>query len=221
MTMPRYQVAFILRPPGWQPAGFDDVPPQPGRPVEFLDPVDDLFCALGQAMGHNERGNGGERWAVVIEPGGVGRLEVGGRLCTPLRYQVNTIAWPEGWEPGGPLDVPNCVWQVPGRAPAAPLGYPKAEATVQALNRQCIDAPGTVWHVVVAVENEPLSRTVSYDASGTEATVEVRRIHVIRPDRGGTGDCSHCPAHAFPCAQAHWHTLMQTATAHSTRSREA
>ncbi len=223
MTIPRYQVAFVLKPPGWQPAGFDAAPPQSGKPVEFLEAVDDLFCAVGQAMDYNERsaGAGGPRWAVVVEPEAAGWVWPGARLCTPLRYQVNPIWWPEGWEPTGPLDVPNCVWQAPGRPAETPLGYPKAEATAAALNRQCLDAPATVWHVVMAVENEPLSRTVSYDAAGTEATVEVRRMHVIRPGRGGTGDCSHCPAHAFPCAKAHWHTLMQTATARSTRPRTA
>ncbi len=221
--MPQYQVAFIVKPPGWEPAGWDAVPPQPAEPVERLTPVDDLFCAVGQAMEHNEQGaaSGNRRWAVVVEPDCAGRVWPAARLCTPLRYQVSAIWWPEGWEPNGPLDVPNCVWQAPGRTAEEPLTYPKAEATVQALNRQCLDAPSTNWHVVVAVENEPLSRTVSYDASGTEATVEVRRMHVIRPEQGTTGDCSHCPAHAFPCAKAHWHTLMQTATSRSTRSLKA
>ncbi len=218
--MPQYQVALILSPPGWQPAGLDDVPPQLGEPVDFLETVDDLFCALGQAAQYNEKADGehSRRWAVVCDPDGPSRIWSHARLCTPLRYQVNVIWWPEGWEPTGPLDVPNCVWRARGDETGESVSYPKAEATVQALNRQCIDAPETTWHVVAAVENEPISRTVSYDPTGTESTVEVRRMHVIRPDRGSTGDCSHCPAHDLSCARAEWQSMMQTASTRLTRS---
>ena len=86
------------------------------------------------------------------------------------------------------------------------------------LNRQCMDHPGTTWHVVVAVENEAVSRTVSYDPAGTETTVEVRRMHVIRPEQGGHGDCSHCPAHEFQCAKADWSSQTQTVTARRSRA---
>jgi hypothetical protein len=207
--MASYQVAIVRRPEDWTPATLDDVPPQPGEPLELRDEVDDLFVALRDAIGLNESADA-DRWAVVVEPGSPGRTWSAARLCTPVRYQVNALWWPEGWEPREPLDVPNCVWQAQGRVSDQPMSYEQAEATVQGLNRQCIDNPGTTWHVVAAVENEPVSRTVSYDASGTEATVEVRRLHVIRPVRGGRGDCSHCPAHGFECAKAQWNSLTQT-----------
>lgn len=209
--MADYQVAIITRPTDWTPAAADDVPPSPADPLELRPPVADIFEAAREAATLNESGDlGADRWAVVVEPGSPGQTWKAARLCSPLRYQVNAIWWPEGWEPHEPLDVPNCLWQAQGRVSDTPMSYAKAESTVAALNRQCIDHPGTTWHVVVAVENEPVSRTVSYDASGTEATVEVRRMHVIRPERGGHGDCSHCPAHDFQCAKARWNSVAQT-----------
>ena len=41
-----------------------------------------------------------------------------------------------------------------------------------------------MWYVVIAVENEPVLQTVPHDASGTETTVAVRRLHVVRPEEG-------------------------------------
>jgi hypothetical protein len=80
-----------------------------------------------------------------------------------------------------------------------------------------MDHPGATWHVVVAVENEAVARTVSYDPAGTETTVEVRRMHVIRPEKGGHGDCAHCPAHTFECSKSQW--LSQAQTVSATHSR--
>jgi len=99
------------------------------------------------------------------------------------------------------------------------MPYQRALATGAGLNRQSMDQAGAMWYVVIAVENEPVSHTVSYDPSGTETTVEVRRLHVVRPEEGGgKGDCSHCPAHAFDCAKQEWTALEQTATDSRTRS---
>ncbi|MDY0167957.1 MAG: hypothetical protein RBS80_15520 [Thermoguttaceae bacterium] len=217
--MTRYQVVLVPKPPGWQPAGLDAVPPTISEPVELLETVSDLFCAVARAIEHNGQATGADakRWAVVVDPDCPGCVHPCARLCTPLRYLVSVIWWPEGWEPNGPLDVPNCVWQAEARPADVALDYPKAEAIVHALNRQCMDSPGAAWHVVAAVENEPVSRTVSYDASGTESTAEVHRMHVIRPERGSTGDCSHCPAHSFPCAKDRWRSLIQPVATHSTR----
>jgi hypothetical protein len=120
------------------------------------------------------------------------------------------IWWPDGWEPHSPLDVPNCVWQAQGEDERQVLSYPDAETAMLGLNRQCMNRPGTNWYVVVAVENEPVSRSVSHDSTGSETTVEVRRMHTIRPEKGGPGDCSHCPAGTFPCANADWHSQPQT-----------
>jgi hypothetical protein len=137
---------------------------------------------------------------------------------TPLVYKVTAIWWPTGWEPQSPLDVPNCVWRAQGQIDDRRLTYPQAVATVVGLNQQSMAQDAVMWYVILAVENEPISQTVSYDPSGTETTVEIRRLHVIRPEEGaGKGDCSHCPAHSFQCAQADWITLEQTATRTSQR----
>ncbi len=229
--MGKYQVAIIERPQGWQPHAPDDVPPQPGPQLEVAAETDDLFEAVGQAIAHNENPGSlpSARWAVVVEPGSTGRIWPQARLCTPIAYQVAAIWWPEGWEPGAPLDVPNCVFQAAqrgGECEQRPdplvehgqaLTYDQALVTVNGLNRQCIDTPGTTWYVVVAVENELLSQTISYDRAGIETTVDVHRLHVIRPERGGRGDCSHCPAHEFACARDEWTSLPQTVS--SSRSR--
>ncbi len=212
--MSRYQVALVARPSSWEPAAFDDVPPSPGRPGEVLAEEDELFAAVKQASEYNRRAKDqdGEQWAVVVEPGSYGRTWPGARLCTPITYRVMAIWWPEGWEPHAPLDVPNCLWQSRGQADDKPLTYDQAEATVHSLNRQCMDNAGATWYVITAVENESVSRSVSYDPAGTETTVEVRKMHVIRSERGGHGDCACCPAHSFECAKAQWQSREQTVT---------
>jgi len=217
--MPVYQVAITQRPQNWVPESMDDVPLDLHGPLGVLSESEDLFAAVRQAIEHNEKAEAeqSDRWAVVVEPGSLGRVWPAARLCTPLTYKVTPIWWPEGWEPNTPLDVPNCVWQSQGGGGRDGLTYEQAESTIHGLNRQCIDNPGTSWYVIVAVENESVSKTVSYDPSGTETTVEVRRLHVIRPEKGGHGDCSHCPAHCFDCAKAEWDSQCQTETA--TRSQ--
>jgi hypothetical protein len=218
--MPKYQVAIIRWPERWKPECADDVPLELNGPVEVLMESDDLFAALDRAIEHNEgeEAQRRHRWAVVVEPGGVGRVWPFARLCTPVIYKVASIWWPDGWEPKSALDVPNCVWKSQEPVGGEWLGYPQAEATMLALNRQCMDHPGATWHVVVAIENEAISRTVSHDPSGAETTVEVRRMHVIRPAQGGHGECSHCPAHASTCAKAEWSSQMQTVTARQSRA---
>jgi hypothetical protein len=217
--MGRYQVAIIARPVDWKPECPDDVPLELSGPVEVLAESDDLFEAVDRAVQHNESDEAlaANRWAVVIEPGVHGRHWPAARLCTPITYKVTSIWWPEGWEPDTPLDVPNCVWQAQGKSGGEWYEYPRAEAAVRALNRQCLDQPGTIWYVVMAVENEAVAQTISYDPTGTETTTEVRRMHVIRPASGGHGDCRNCPAHDFSCAKAEWSSIEQTVQA--TRSR--
>jgi len=218
--MTKYQVAIVNRPANWEPECADDVPLELSGRVGVLAESDDLFEAVDRAMEHNESGEAQSRgrWAVVVEPGSVGRVWPAARLCTPITYKVTAIWWPDGWEAEGPLDVPNCVWQAEGQPSGQPLSYPQAEAMVLGLNRQCMDAPGTTWHVIVAVENEAVSRLVSYDPGGTETTTEVRRMHVIRPERGGHGNCAHCPAHAMECAKADWSSQIQTVSARRSRA---
>jgi hypothetical protein len=202
--MAKYQVSLIEFPSGWEPESPDDVPPAPARPTGVLAQTDDLFSAVRKAIEHNESTveEAERRWAVVVEPGCCGRIWPGARLCTPLRYKVATIWWPTGWEPHSPLDVPNCVWRAQGEPNDELMPYSRALATVQALNHQGMNVASSQWFVVIAVENEPISHTVSLDPSGTETTVKVRRVHLVHPDRGGRGDCTHCPAHSFDCAVA-------------------
>jgi hypothetical protein len=210
--MGKYHVTVIPWPEGWIPCCPDDVPSSPSKPIDTLTEADDLFDAVAQAAAHNDRAlkNHSDRWAVVTQPESAGRLWHDARLCTPLQYKVAAIWWPEGWEPASPLDVPNCAWQARGEPNIQPMSYREAENSVRALNRQCLDNPGTSWYVLVALENEPLSRTVALDASGKETTVEVRQLHVLRPHQGGRGDCSYCPGHSFPCADANWTSQAQT-----------
>jgi hypothetical protein len=218
--MPKYQVMAIRWPERWKPECADDVPLELNGPVEVLVESDDLFTALDGAIEHNESPEAQRRgrWAVVVEPGGTGRVWPGARLCSPVIYKVTAIWWPDGWEPNSPLDVPNCVWKSREQVGGEWLAYPQAEATVLALNRQCMEHPGAYWHVVVAIENEPISRTISHDPSGVETTVEVRQMHVIRPETGGHGECSHCPAHAFQCAKVDWSSQIQTMSARHSRA---
>lgn len=217
--MAAYQVVTIVRPGGWEPESPDDVPVHVEGPLAVLAESEDFFAAVRQAIEHNERADAetGGRWAAVIEPGTVGRVLPAARLCTPIAYNVTAIAWPEGWEPDAPLDVPNCVWHSREQLGQQWFSYEQAVATVGALNRQCMDRPGTTWYVVAAAENEAVSRTVSHDPAGDETTIELRRIHVLRPVRGGRGDCTCCPAHHLPCAQADWSSQMQTITTVRTR----
>jgi hypothetical protein len=127
-----------------------------------------------------------------------------------MTYKVTPIWWPDGWEANSPLDVPNCVFQAQGSGGGEPMSYSEAEAVVLGLNRQCMDHPGTLWHVIMAIENEAVSRVVSYDASGMETTVETRRMHVIQPEQGSHGNCEYCPAHEFACSKAEWKSQVQT-----------
>jgi hypothetical protein len=201
--MPTYQVAAIDRPKKWTPQGDDDVPLELHGQVEILAESEDVFAAVQRAEQFN-RGDPARqrgRWAVVVEPGGGGRIWPAARVVTPLSYKVAAIWWPDGWEPTGPLDVPNCVFQLRDDDDEQTLTRAEAEAAVLGLNRQCMDHPGECWYVVAAVENEPLTRKTCSAADGTETTVETRRMHVCRPAGGGRGDCSHCPAFELPCAR--------------------
>lgn len=202
--MAKYQVWLVARPQGWTSPVLDDVPPRPGTPRGVLGEDDDLFAAVRRAIEHNQTAQAGRSpdWAVVVEPGSPGGTWREARRCTPLSYRVAAIWWPTGWEPQSPGDVPNCVWRAQGETDPAPLSYAQASAAVRGLNQQSMDHASPLWYVVVAVEDEPVSQTVSYEPSGTETTVQVRRLHLVRPDDAGRGDCSHCPAHGLQCVRA-------------------
>jgi hypothetical protein len=106
------------------------------------------------------------------------------------------------------LDVPKCLWQNHADSDTQSLSYQQAVDTMRGLNSQSMDLAGEKWWVVMAVESEPISRTISYassgtdsyTSSGTETVVQVRRMHVARPEHSGHGDCTHCPAHTMQCA---------------------
>ena len=215
--MARYQVVLIDRPLDWQPESPDDAPLAAGPLGEVIAEAELVFDAVRLAINFNTSGQAGNRWAVVVDPESAGRRWSAARLCTPISYKVTAIWWPEGWEPNSPRDVPNCVWKSRS-GPAEPAeSFRQAEGTVLALNTQCMEQQGTNWYVMVAVENEPVSQAVSFDSTGTETTTEIRRLHVIRPEKGGHGSCEHCPAHSFSCAQADWSSQVQTVT--TTQSR--
>jgi len=218
--MSKFQVAVVTRPGDWKPACADDVPPSPGELREALGENEDLFAAVREAVAFNEAAErkGDDRWAVVVERGSRGRQWAAARLCSPIVYKVTAIWRPEGWEPESPLDVPNCIWKSHNRLAAEPLCYAQAVETMRALNQQNMDVAGDMWYVLMAVENEPISQTISYDCTGSETTVEVRRLHVLRPERGGRGNCSYCPAHSFQCASSEWSSLPLTSTDKQTRS---
>ena len=210
--MAKYEISLIERPQGWRPIGPDDVPAELGRPLAVLGEADNVFAAVRQAIAYNQSAEGEkiQRWAVVVEPGTVGRYWRRARVCTPLAYKVAAIWWPAGWEPNSPIDVPNCVWRAQGEMDQEQLTYPQALAMVGGLNRQSMDHAAAMWYVIIAVENESLSQSVSFDPAGTETTVQVRRLHVVRPESGGKGDCSYCPAHSFECAKEDWFSIEQT-----------
>ena len=124
-----------------------------------------------------------------------------------VQYHILSIWWPEGWEPRGPSDVPNCAWQTE-LEPLEPLNLARsmeqdeAFSTVRALNRQVIDATAERWYVVAAVESEPVPPTADEPA---EPGIDRYRLHILRPASGaGQGDCTACAAHDLPCATAHW-----------------
>ena len=73
--------------------------------------------------------------------------------------------------------------------------------------------PGPPLHVLA--EADELFAAVRHAIEHNQLpdrTVEVRRLHVARPERGGKGDCSHCPARGLDCAREDWASLEQTAT---------
>ena len=218
--MPKYQVMVIRWPERWKPECADDVPLELNGPVEVLVESDDLFTALGS-------GDRTQREPRGATPRPLGRRDRAGRhgprlagrptlLTGDLQSDCHLVARRLGAQlsPGCAqlrLEVARAGRRRVVRVSAGRSHRVGAEPAVHG-------ASGAYWHVVVAIENEPISRTVSHDPSGVETTVEVRQMHVIRPEQGGHGECSHCPAHAFQCAKADWSSQMQTMSARHSRA---
>ncbi|HIQ23342.1 MAG TPA: hypothetical protein EYH34_19130 [Planctomycetes bacterium] len=205
--MPTYQVATLQRPPGWQPRTLDDVPPSPGELLETLGRFDQLWPAIRCAVQHNRRArdDASQAWAVVVEPGTRGQTWATARLCTPISYHVRTLWWPDGWEPVTPVDVPACQSPAESQIDPEVLTYQQAVAKVWALNQQSIHFAGSTWYVVVAVENEPAAPAPPPADRPKDRQSEepmMRPLHVVQPEVGGPGDCSHCPARSLPCSSA-------------------
>ncbi|MGQ9820562.1 MAG: hypothetical protein ACUVQK_01750 [Thermogutta sp.] len=201
--MSTYQVVLIDKPRDWTPHSSDDLPLEVGIARGELGEFPQLFAALRDAVEFNERSRSENdaQWAVVVEKGSVGKIWQGMRICTPLEYKIAAIWWPMGWEPDSPLDVPRCVCRSQGSIQEEVMTYRRAIAAMEALNRQAMDGVGNMWYVILAVEHEPISRTITYDPAGLQTSVEIRRIHVVQPvGSAGYGDCSHCPARAMDCA---------------------
>jgi hypothetical protein len=207
-----YQVAIIARPAEWSNRTPDDVPPVLTPPFEVTAEYERLLEAVGRATQHNQ--HPGRKtdlsWAVVVAPGTRSRLWSGPRLCTPVVYKLARLVRPEGWEPAGPYDVPNCIWKAQSGASGGEMSLAQAVDTMCALNRQSIDLADTSWFVPVAIENEPLEESITYDSAGIETVRRARRLEVIRPAAGGRGDCSYCPAHDFPCRRAEQPGAVET-----------
>ena len=68
-------------------------------------------------------------------------------------YQVAIVEPPDAWQPKYPLDVPADPVETGVSSARPTLGHKQALATVNALNRQCLDHPGQGWYV--AVEAQP------------------------------------------------------------------
>jgi hypothetical protein len=198
-----YQVLILRRPGDWTPRGDDDVPPTLTEPFAVASESVDLFEAEARAVEHNQAParQTDAAWAVVADSTARSRRWAGPRLCTPLAYKLAAIVRPEPWEPNSPWDVPNCLVKTEGQALGVELAYRQALDTMWALNQQSMDHADTTWFVAVAVENEPVEETVRYDPAGSESVVQVRRLHVIVPPKGGRGDCSYCPARTLPCCE--------------------
>jgi len=199
-----YQVLIVSRPADWQAQRADDVPAGLQAPFEVAGEWDDLWKARDAAVAFNEEPQRTQdlRWAVVGDCGARSRRWAGPRVCTPLAYKVVALVRPESWEPGSPWDVPNCIAKADRQGAGVELSRRQALATMWALNQQSIDQTDTTWFVAVAVENEPCAESIRYDPAGHDTVVETRRMHVMFPPTGGRGDCSCCPARAFPCRES-------------------
>lgn len=175
-----YRVSVVELPPEWEPASFDDSPGDL-RCVEDIGRHDTIEAALAQVIEFNRENAevGTPRWAVAFEAPSRGRSAY--RVCTPLSYRLVHIHWPEGWEPKSPLDVPDCAWRDQSDT-SMEYEFDAAVEAVRSLNEAHMLEPSCErWTLLVAIECEPLHTSTFCDYLGTETSLTVRRLHVIRP----------------------------------------
>jgi len=180
MSQSGFRVSLVQFPDDWEPGSLDDSP-DGLRCTDDLATYDLLEDALEQTLDFNRESIEGERskWAVIFETPVRGRLNF--RVCTPLSYRIVHVHWPEGWKPESPFDVPDCEWQDHSES-SAEFSFDEAVEALRSLNEAHRMEPSSErWSIMVAVECEPVHTSVYSDHLGTETSMTVRRLHVVKP----------------------------------------
>lgn len=183
MERGNYRVSIIEFPAHWEPVTLDDSPDDL-RCVEDIGRHETIESALSQVVEFNREATevGSPRWAVVFEAPSRGRANF--RVCTPLTYRLVHIQWPEGWTPSSPLDVPDSAWHNQSDA-TVEYGFDEAVDAVRSMNEAHMLEPACQrWTLLVAIECEPLYTSTYCDHLGTETSMSVRRLHVVKPTNG-------------------------------------
>ncbi len=180
MSQGGYRVSVVLRPDGWEAASLDDSPDEL-RCLDDIGTHDKLEDAVEQVLDFNRQAvsEGSEHWAVAFETPPRGRSSF--RVCTPLTYRLVHVHWPDGWEPKEPLDVPPSAWREQSDTQQE-FSFDEALDALRSLNEAHMAEPTSQrWSIMVAVECEPLHTSTYCDHLGTETSISVRRLHVVRP----------------------------------------
>ncbi len=173
---PLYMVAIHRRSTcwaGWRPRSVEDVPPTLGD-QGLYSRCQNFGEALRKTRSLNLRwlkrasGHGPAQWAIVscIDRNAL-QSHAPLRTVTPLTYRSQELSV-AGWTPGHLLDVPLSPWKSD-----FPFGVDlpvcdtleTAVHHVLALNRlEYSGRPGQVdsWHVVIAIENQPICERLEY-----------------------------------------------------------
>ncbi len=186
MSQGSFRVSLVEFPEDWEPGSLDDSP-DGLRCTEDIGHHDLLEDALEQSLDFNEQSIHGDRskWAVIFETPVRGRLNF--RVCTPLSYRIVHVHWPQEWTPESPLDVPDCAWRDQSDSNAE-FTFDEGLDALKSLNEAHLMEPSCErWSIMVAVECEPVHTSMYCDHLGTETTMTVRRLHVIRPVESNEG----------------------------------